>query len=73
MLAVDQPLFAIAKQVQWCWPYTHGEYKYMIMFGGLHIEMEMCRLLGTWLEGSGWTNALVQAEVATSGTTDSFL
>ena len=43
------------------------------MFGGLHIEMAMLKLLGDWLEGSGWTNALVQADIASSGTANSFI
>ncbi|KAL8563820.1 hypothetical protein ACOMHN_061944 [Nucella lapillus] len=43
------------------------------MFGGLHIEMAALRTLGDWLQGSGWVQALVQAEIATSGTADSFL
>ncbi|KAJ8380702.1 hypothetical protein SKAU_G00014800 [Synaphobranchus kaupii] len=30
-------------------------------------------LLGDWLEDSGWTNALVQAEIASPGTADSFI
>ena len=40
------------------------------MFGGLHIELAD---LKTLLNSSGWTSALVQAGVATSGTADSFL
>ena len=43
------------------------------MFGGLHIEMTALKMLGDLLEGSGWIGALVQAEVATSGTANSFL
>ena len=43
------------------------------MFGGLHIEMAMLKLLGDWLENSGWTNALVQADIASSGVADSFI
>ncbi len=43
------------------------------MFGGLHVEMAALKTLGDLLEGSGWTGALVQAGVATSGTADSFL
>ncbi len=39
VLAADQPLYAIAKQIQWSWPSTLGEDKYVIMFGGLHVEM----------------------------------
>ncbi len=73
VMAVDQPLYALAKQVQLAWPDTHGEDKYLIMFGGLHIEMAVLRALGTWLEDSGWTAALVQADVSTSGTADSYI
>ena len=41
VMAFDQPLFALAKFVQWCWPDTHGEECYIVMFGGLHIEMAL--------------------------------
>lgn len=43
------------------------------MFGGLHIEMAALTTLGDLLEGSGWTGALVQANIASPGTADSFL
>ena len=72
-MAVDQPLFALAKMVQWKWPDTHGEDKYVVMFGGLHLEMALWSTLGDLLEGSGWTNALVEAEIASSGVAESFL
>ena len=73
VMAVDQPLFALAKMVQWKWPDTHGEDKYVVMFGGLHLEMALWSTLGDLLEGSGWTNALVEAEIASSGVAESFL
>ena len=73
VIAFDQPLFALAKQVQWTWPESHGEEQFVIMFGGLHVEMAMLKLLGDWLEDSGWTNVLVQADIATSGTANSFI
>ena len=60
--AFDQPLFAIAKYVQWKWPATHGEHVHVIMLGGLHTEMALWRTLGDVLEGSGWTAALTEAE-----------
>ena len=41
VIAMDQPLFALAKQIQWQWPNTLGEDKLLVMFGGLHIEMAM--------------------------------
>ena len=41
------------------------------MFGGLHIEIAALKTLGDWLRGSGWVRALVQAEIAKSGTAPS--
>ena len=70
VLTLDQPLFAIAKLIQWNFPQTYGEGMYIIMFGGLHIEMMATKLAGQWLEDSGWTAALEAAEVATEGTAD---
>ena len=69
----DQPLFALAKFVQWKWPDTHGEQKYVVMLGGLNTEMALWNTLGDVLENSGWTAALAEAEVASSGTAASFL
>ena len=73
VMAVDQPLYALAKQIQWNWPEEYGEDKYLIMSGGLHIEMAAFRSIGSWLKDSGWTEALVQAGIATAGTADSFI
>ena len=42
------------------------------MFGGLHIEMAFLKVIGWWLEGSRWTTALADANVATRGTAESF-
>ena len=73
VITFDQPLFALAKQIQWKWPNQYGDDKLVVMFGGLHIEMAALKTLGNWLDGSGWVQALVQAEIATAGTADSFL
>ena len=73
VIAVDQPLFAIAKNIQWKWPTAYGESKFVIMFGGLHIELAALKTLGNLLQSSGWTSALGAAGVAASGTADSFL
>ena len=51
----------------------YGEDKQVIMFGGLHIEMAAFRTISDLLDGSGWTSALVEADVITPGTADSFL
>ncbi len=67
IITMDQPLFAIGKQIQWTKPDDYGEDKYVVMMGGLHIEMAVLRMVGHWLNNSGWANALVQASVTTSG------
>ena len=43
------------------------------MFGGLHIEMAVYKALGKWLDGSGWTDVLADAGVATPGVSDSLV
>ena len=73
VIAMDQPLFTIAKRIQWSLPELYGEQKFVIMFGGLHIEMALFRVLGELLSGSGWTSAICDAEIASSGTADSLL
>ena len=72
-MACDCPIFAKAKFIQWTWPATYGEDVFLVMFGGLHLEMGMWNMLGGYLACSGWTTALIDAGVATSGTADSFL
>ena len=69
----DQPLFALAKLVQWKWPDVYGESVHVVMMGDLHLEMALWNTLGDVLEDSGWTTALSEVEVASSGTADSFL
>ena len=73
VITADQPIYATAKQIQWQWPEDYGESHFLIMFGGLHIEMTALRSLGFLLEDSGWTGALTEARVASVGTADSFL
>ena len=73
VVTLDQPLFALAKQIQWKWPEKYGEDKMVVIFGGLHIEMAALKTLGDWMRGSGWVQSLVQADIATPGTADSFL
>ena len=73
VIAMDQPLFAIAKQIQWNNSNAHGEDHYVDMFGGLHIEMAVMKCIGEWLNGSGWVTALVNAGITSVGTAESFL
>ena len=38
MIAFDQPLYVLEKQVHWNWPDRYSEDKFMVIFGGLHIS-----------------------------------
>ena len=70
---MDQPLFAIAKQIQWEKADLYGEEKYVVMVGGLHVEMALLKMVGHWLDKSGWDSALVQADITTRGRADGIL
>ena len=70
VMAYDCPIFAKAKLIQWTWPARYEEDRFLIMFRGLNLEIGM---LGDYLAGSGWTTALTDANITTSGTADSFL
>ena len=67
IIILDQPLYAIAKTVQWAFPEIHGEDKYVLLMRGLHVEKAALTLPGDLLEGSGWVEALTEAGIFTSG------
>lgn len=73
VVAVDQPLFALAKQIQWKVGGAYDESHVVVMLGGLHIEMAAFKALGKWVLGSGWPEALTNATVASPGVANSFL
>ena len=73
VITVDQPLFAKMKQIQWSMDRLYGEDKFVPLLGGLHTEMTCFKVLGHWLEGSGWVEALKEVEIATIGIAESFL
>jgi len=43
------------------------------MFGGFHIEMAALKSIGTLFQKGGWTEVIVEAGIASSGTAESFL
>ena len=73
VITLDQPLYAIGKMIQWNWPESYGEDHFVLVLGGLHIEMAGLKVIGDWHEDSGWVEALVQAKVASAGTAESFV
>ena len=60
-VAVDQPLLALAKQIQRSVGGAYDESHVVIMLGGLHIEKADFKALGKWVLGSGWPKALTNA------------
>jgi hypothetical protein len=73
VIAFDQPLYAMAKTLQWSMPEMFGEGRFVLLLGGLHIQMAAWKAVGDWLAGSGWTDVLDYADVTSYGTADSFL
>ena len=73
VVTLDQPLFVLARQIQWKWPEKYGEDKNGgDVWWAPHRDgrPEDARRLAA---RSGWVQALVQAEIAKPGTADSFL
>lgn len=73
VLTLDQPLYSLGKLIQWNWPDKFGEHRFVLVLGGLHIEMAIMKTIGDWLDGSGWTTALVNAHVTSAGRSESML
>ena len=73
IMAVDQPLFALAKYIQWAFVDDFGSKKFVVMLGGLHTEQAVLHCLGNLLDGSGWTTALAEADVVSAGIAQSIL
>jgi len=72
-VALDQPLFAITKLIQWNWPEVYGEDKFVVLLGGLHIEVACLSTKGDLLDGSGWTSILAEVRVTTLEKADALL
>ena len=69
--AFDQPLYALAKEIQWMNPDMIGEEKLVVMLGGLHIELAALKAVRSLLLENGWTDALVKAGIITTGRAES--
>ena len=73
VITLDQPLYVIAKTVQWAFPRDSRRGQVCAADGGLHIEKAAFTLPGDLLEGSGWVEVLTEAGIFTSGVADSCL
>ena len=73
VVALDQPMYAITKKVQWTWPNEIGEDHFVVVLGGLHTEMAFMSMIGDVLEGSGWVDTLIKSGLGSPGVVESFL
>ena len=64
-------MFAIAKRIQWSFN-DYGEDKFVVMMGGLHIEMAIMNVIGDWVADSGWAYLLSKVNVANIGSAELF-
>ena len=55
VITLDQPLYVIAKAIQWNPITEFSEDNYCVFLGPLHSEIFLEKLLGDWLRDSGWT------------------
>ncbi len=50
--------------MQWTFPELFREERFLVMLGGLHIEMALWATMGDLLRGSGWSEVLAEAGIA---------
>ena len=70
VLTVDQPLYALAKKIQWEIGGDLAEDRFVVMLVQFHTEDKAVKVVGQWLEESGYLSTLVQSRLATSGRTE---
>lgn len=66
-------LFVFVKYIKWEWLEIYGEDKFVVMFGGLYIDMVVFKLFGDLLKGSGWVIVLFEVDVVFFGIVKFFL
>ena len=64
VLLIDQQLYDLAKKMQWTFPDIFGKDKFVVMLGGLNIEMALWSIMGDLLRWSGWPFVLKEAGLA---------
>ena len=65
VLTVDQILYVLAKKIQWEIGGDLAEDRFVVMLAPFHTEDKAVKVVGQWLEESGWLSTLVQSGVAT--------
>lgn len=70
---MDQPLFALAKKLQWSKAATYGESRLVMLLGGFHIEKAFLGVLGQLLDKSSWVHIVANSGITTEGTAEAAL
>ena len=73
VVALDQRLYTIAKKVQWTCPNEFGEDHFVVVLGGMHVEMAFMPMIGDVLEGSGRVDALIKSGLGSPRVVESSL
>ena len=63
VLTMDQPLPAIAKEIQWLCPDSFSNNNIVITIGWGRVGVFMLRWPGEWLNVSGWPSAITTAGI----------
>ena len=71
VIVLDQPLYTIATKIQWHESQNFWEDKYVVLMGGLHIEMSFPGVIGEWLDGSGLSTLITKSGFITEARADS--
>ena len=67
VIGFDQSLYVLAKKIQWFQPAIYGRQNLVLILYAIDIEIVLLSCLGDWLQDSGWTTALLNAGVTSSG------
>ena len=59
-MCVDQPIYALTKEIQWCFPDEFG--------GALHIEQSLLSIYGQMIKGTGLHKILSTCNLSITGT-----
>ena len=62
---VDQPVYALSKQIQWRFPELFRDY--FCLFGALHVEKSLLVIHGEFIKGSGLSNVLGKCNLSVIG------
>ena len=67
VIGFDQPLYVLAKKIQWFQLAIYGRQNLVVMLYAIDIEIVLLKCLGDWLQDSGWKTALLNVGVTSSG------